>query len=255
MLIVGTRGRSLGGVQGLINNRNSFSKWCLQYSPIPVVVVRPTEKRDKKKIKRANDPTRHNYALILQGSGVGTHEANATPQNADMPTEVLPVNAPEEEAHEVAAALGLPSKFDPTIKLTDINERLHTSKAQHGQHDTTAASLESSPDSRPTSPEAKVRITKSKSMDSPAVSDEEDTDNDDDDDDDDDEDDDGDDDDDGDFEVTPGHTLVGKEPQALEKQQKLHAMEKGEAAALAAGRKGSIGSIDSSISNSGNDQG
>jgi hypothetical protein len=238
MLIVGTRGRSLGGVQGLINNRNSFSKWCLKYSPIPVVVVRPTEKRDKKKTKRANDPTRHNYAQILQDSGVGIHEANATPKNADMPTEILPVNAPDAEAHEVAAALGLPSKFDPTIKLSDINDRLHTSKAQHRQSDDTTASLDSSLDNRPTSSEAKVRIGKAESADSPAVSDEEETD------------DDGD-----DFEVTPGHTLVGNEPQALEKQQKLHAMEQGEAAALAAGRKGSIGSIDSSISNSGNDQG
>ena len=62
-------------------------------------------------------------------------------------------------------------------------------------------------------------------------------------------------DDDDEFEVTPGGALIGDVPEALEKQQKLQAMEQGEAAALAAGRKRSLESVDSSISNSGNDQG
>jgi hypothetical protein len=29
----------LVGFHGLGSNRNSFSKWCLQYSPIPVIIV------------------------------------------------------------------------------------------------------------------------------------------------------------------------------------------------------------------------
>ena len=45
-LIVGTRGKSLGGIQGLLPG--SVSKYCLQNSPVPVVVVRPEEKREKK---------------------------------------------------------------------------------------------------------------------------------------------------------------------------------------------------------------
>src|ERR1700733_5445635 len=89
MLIVGTRGRSLGGFQGLVSNRNSFSKWCLQYSPVPVVVVRPTEKRDKKKQKRDKDPTRRNYALMLQESSLGMHEANLLTNSSDTLVEVL----------------------------------------------------------------------------------------------------------------------------------------------------------------------
>jgi hypothetical protein len=35
---------TLVGFYGLGSNQNSFSKWCLQYSPIPVVIVRPPEK-------------------------------------------------------------------------------------------------------------------------------------------------------------------------------------------------------------------
>ncbi|KAI5298422.1 hypothetical protein KEM56_004075, partial [Ascosphaera pollenicola] len=63
-LIVGTRGRSLGGVQGLLPG--SVSKYCLQQSPVPVIVVRPSNKREKKKQKRRADPTREHYSNILR---------------------------------------------------------------------------------------------------------------------------------------------------------------------------------------------
>ncbi|POR34918.1 Universal stress protein A family protein C25B2.10 [Tolypocladium paradoxum] len=112
MLIVGTRGRSLGGLQGLVNARNSFSKYCLQYSPVPVVVVRPTEKRIKKKVKRANDSTRQTYLGMLQATH-GRHEADSETSST---YELEIQNSPDEEAHQVAQVLGLPAKFDPTIK-------------------------------------------------------------------------------------------------------------------------------------------
>ncbi|KAG5916826.1 hypothetical protein E4U42_007477 [Claviceps africana] len=112
MLIVGTRGRSLGGIQGLVNSRNSFSKYCLQYSPVPVVVVRPTEKRIKKKVKRANDTNRQTYASMLAFNN-GLHEANSETSST---YELEPQNSPDEEAHQVAKVLGLPAAFDPTIK-------------------------------------------------------------------------------------------------------------------------------------------
>jgi hypothetical protein len=66
-LIVGTRGRSLGGIQGLLPG--SVSKYCLQNSPVPVIVVRPSAKREKKKRKRRADPTRRSYMDILEKSG------------------------------------------------------------------------------------------------------------------------------------------------------------------------------------------
>jgi hypothetical protein len=112
MLIVGTKGRSLGGIQGLVNARNSFSKYCLQYSPIPVVVVRPTEKRVKKKTKRANDTTRQTYLGML-ASVHGLHEADSETSST---YELEPQASADEEAHQVAKVLGLPAAFDPTIK-------------------------------------------------------------------------------------------------------------------------------------------
>jgi hypothetical protein len=237
MLIVGTRGRSLGGVQGLINNRNSFSKWCLQYSPVPVVVVRPTEKRDKKKQKRDKDPTRHNYAHMLQESSLGMHEANLPTNRSETSVEVLPPNAPDAEAHEVAAALGLPARFDPTIRLLDVNERLHAhAQTKSTPTHSTTNSQESLFDSRPSTPGGE-RNLKAGGAGSQGASEDESNDDDD------------------EFEVMPGGALIGDVPEALEKQQKLQAMEKGEAAALAAGRKSSLESVDSIISNAGNDQG
>lgn len=113
MLIVGTKGRSLDGVQGFLVNRSSFSKYCLQYSPVPVVVVRPNEKREKKKAKRAHDPSRQSYAHMLLGQ---PHEADS--ENSSV-YELEPNLTPDEEAHRVAVAVGLPAAYDPTIKPID----------------------------------------------------------------------------------------------------------------------------------------
>lgn len=49
MLIVGTRGMS--ELKGMF--MNSISKYCLQHSPIPVVVVRPEDKVKKQQQKKA----------------------------------------------------------------------------------------------------------------------------------------------------------------------------------------------------------
>ncbi|CAJ2505995.1 Uu.00g001250.m01.CDS01 [Anthostomella pinea] len=113
MLIVGTKGRSLDGVQGFLVNRSSFSKYCLQYSPVPVVVVRPTEKREKKRLKRAGDPSRQSYLQMLGGQ---PHEADS--ENSSV-YELEPNLTADEEAHRVAVAVGLPASYDPTLKPID----------------------------------------------------------------------------------------------------------------------------------------
>ncbi|KAK7742018.1 hypothetical protein SLS53_004604 [Cytospora paraplurivora] len=112
MLIVGTRGRTLAGFQGLMATRNSFSKYCLQYSPVPVVVVRPDEKRQKKRDKRDNDPEKRSYRQMLQANK-GIHEADSDTA-ADWQIESK--LSADEEAGKVARALGLPATFDPTLK-------------------------------------------------------------------------------------------------------------------------------------------
>lgn len=71
ILVVGTRGRSLGGLQGLLPG--SVSKYCLQHSPIPVIVVRPSTKREKKKEKRKQDPGRRVYQEMIQTDGLMNH--------------------------------------------------------------------------------------------------------------------------------------------------------------------------------------
>ncbi|KAL1967068.1 hypothetical protein VTN77DRAFT_3592 [Rasamsonia byssochlamydoides] len=105
VLIVGTRGRSLSGMQGLLPG--SVSKYCLQHSPIPVIVVRPSPKREKKKKKRLADPTRRSYNNILQLSekrGSGLFDTRvSTDSNIDK--------LPDEEAAAVAEAVGLPRRF------------------------------------------------------------------------------------------------------------------------------------------------
>lgn len=62
-IVVGTRGRNLTGMQGLMGG--SVSKYCLQRSPVPTIVVRPSSKRTKKKVKRQTEQGRSVYANML----------------------------------------------------------------------------------------------------------------------------------------------------------------------------------------------
>ena len=100
-LIVGTRGRSLGGISGLLPG--SVSKYCLQNSPVPVVVVRPEDKREKKKAKRLANPTRQGYSSILNSATAGGNaiafDSLSGPQSAK--------EAKDDEAEAVAKAIGL----------------------------------------------------------------------------------------------------------------------------------------------------
>ena len=83
-----------------------MSKYCLQNSLVPVVVVRPEDKREKKKAKRLANPTRQGYSSIL---------SNATASGEAVPLDVVSgqqkmgeVN--EGEAQAVAKAIGLKEK-------------------------------------------------------------------------------------------------------------------------------------------------
>ncbi|KAH7393599.1 hypothetical protein BKA64DRAFT_91971 [Cadophora sp. MPI-SDFR-AT-0126] len=210
MLIVGTRGRSLGGFQGLMTISNSFSKWCLQYSPIPVVVVRPTEKRTKKKKKRDADPSRQDYARILKDSGLDVHETESGSKNSIFEV----TNTPDVEAHAVAAALGLPAQFDPTLKPFMLESSRTLRKVDSAASDGTSVS----PDSRPTSPTivrkgSKGRRESQESRDSNSVSGDESS-----------EGEEGEEDEEGEFEAVSGHELLGNgdsRPE-VDKMVKLH---------------------------------
>ncbi|KAK0099621.1 hypothetical protein ONS95_013482 [Cadophora gregata] len=207
MLIVGTRGRSLGGFQGLMTISNSFSKWCLQYSPIPVVVVRPTEKRTKKKKKRDADPSRQDYARILKESGLDVHETESGSKNSIFEV----TNTPDVEAHAVAAALGLPAQFDPTLKPFMLDSSRILRKVDSGASDGTSIS----PDSRPTSPSVvrkgfKGRRESQESRESNSISGNESSE--------------GEEDEDGEFEAVSGHELLrnGDSRPKIDKMMKLH---------------------------------
>ena len=116
ILVVGTRGRSLTGYQGLLSS-GSVSKYCLQYSPVPVIVVRPSSKREAKKRKRLQDPSRTGYRDILDKSddaprGRGWHLLDAQNRRSVVGSdfgalgELGDAGDPDEEARRVAEAIG-----------------------------------------------------------------------------------------------------------------------------------------------------
>lgn len=110
-------------MQGLLPG--SVSKYCLQQSPIPVIVVRPSTKRMKKKKKRMADPSRRNYNLILEKARAG-YSLDKTNRNSIVGP--LP-SATDQEAAAVAKAIGVPKHFEaaPLTRVTssksDATER------------------------------------------------------------------------------------------------------------------------------------
>lgn len=91
-------------MQGLLPG--SVSKYCLQSSPIPVIVVRPSSKRMKKKRKRMADPNRRTYNTILEQSYGG----NVLDRRNSSVLGPLP-SATDDEAAAVAKAIGVPTNF------------------------------------------------------------------------------------------------------------------------------------------------
>ncbi|KAL2355516.1 hypothetical protein BJ546DRAFT_973789 [Cryomyces antarcticus] len=114
ILVVGTRGRSLGGFQGLLPG--SVSKYCLQSSPVPVAVVRPSSKRDKKKQKRLQDPSRRGYKDILDKTDL---EGGHFLSSSSIVTDTMPAAADEEQAvlDAIRSAAGNNSGFSALTKV------------------------------------------------------------------------------------------------------------------------------------------
>lgn len=141
MLVVGTRGRSLSGFQGLMPG--SVSKYCLQHSPVPVIVVRPSSKRDKKKKKRLRDPSRRGYRDILDKSedvAEGGHMLDKRNRYSTIGPDVfseLSTRDADEEARMVAEAIGyrpsqppVPTDGAPLAKTISGRSELSTRSAR-----------------------------------------------------------------------------------------------------------------------------
>ncbi|KAH0837011.1 hypothetical protein AYO21_08818 [Fonsecaea monophora] len=103
-LVVGTRGRNLGGMQGLLPG--SVSKYCLQQSPVPVIVVRPSSKRLKKKKKRQLESGRSLYSSMLEQAqhAGGSHVFESASHSS------ISMEATAKEADAVAKAIGPPRR-------------------------------------------------------------------------------------------------------------------------------------------------
>ena len=129
MLVVGTRGRNLKGVHSLLPG--SVSKYCLQQSPIPVIVVRPSTKREKKKKKRRADPTRRSYNHILEMSEQRGSQIFGESPSTNSSTSKLP----DEEA-AVAEALGLPASYSNTASRSSLSVS-DRSSVSHDDSDST----------------------------------------------------------------------------------------------------------------------
>lgn len=95
-------------MQGLLPG--SVSKYCLQQSPIPVIVVRPSSKREKKKQKRlAADPARKSYSQFLKMSesrgGLGIDSSpSGNSSTSKLPGEEEETGEPSTVANTIIAS-------------------------------------------------------------------------------------------------------------------------------------------------------
>ncbi|KAL1955497.1 hypothetical protein VTO42DRAFT_8523 [Malbranchea cinnamomea] len=160
VLIVGTRGRSLKGMQGLLPG--SVSKYCLQQSPIPVIVVRPSIKREKKKQKRLADPTRKSYNNLLRLSEARGSKHFDTTDSARSSTTKLH----DDEASEVAKAIGVPQS-----SLTDLPSQTAFRSANKRSSEAEADSRRESVSSTVLNPTSPTSDVSSVAVKSPTTSD------------------------------------------------------------------------------------
>lgn len=114
----------------------STSKYCLQHSPIPVIVVRPSPKREKKKKKRLADPTRRSYNNILQMS----ERRGGRIFDASSSTDSSISRLPDEEA-AVAEALGLPPSYTTSRSSLSVETGSERSSVSHDDHEPTSSAM------------------------------------------------------------------------------------------------------------------
>ena len=167
------------------------------------MVVRPDEQRRKKKEKRIHDPTRRSYAALLAATH-GKHEADS---EASSLYELENRLSPDEEAHKVAAAIGLPAAFDPTIKPYTGGSHSgprNSSPSLAAFTDPTAPRVEPPPKARSLSPPPVLAPNSNGSGDDSGEEDED------------------------EFEVMSGKQAID----AVAQKERLHQMEVGEAEAL-----------------------
>jgi nucleotide-binding universal stress UspA family protein len=179
ILVVGTRGRSLTGYQGLLSS-GSVSKYCLQYSPVPVIVVRPSSKREAKKRKRMQDPSRTGYRDILdksedaprgRGGHLLDHQNRFSVAGADLGLlGELGTGDQNEEARRVAEAIGY--RTAGRSSLTGVNDAGRSSSLSRVTSAQSNASIGST-DSLTSPNERVLKSPELRDLDSPAGSDEE----------------------------------------------------------------------------------
>jgi hypothetical protein len=179
ILIVGTRGRSLGGFQGLLPG--SVSKYCLQHSPVPVIVVRPNSKREKARQKRVQE-NRHGYRDILDKSGPdGEHMIRSSSSHRSSIVDVPATSAVvgsiansglarnDAEAQAVAQAIGLDTRH-PLAQVQQVGEEPTSSES--GFSDDRDLSSPSSPEDM-RSPGVVMKSPELENLDSPELTEEE----------------------------------------------------------------------------------
>lgn len=165
-----------------------MSKYCLQHSPVPVIVVRPSSKREGKKKKRLRDPSRRGYRDILDKSddllgGDGGHLLDSknrhsliTGDGSGTLAELQQIEA-EEEARKVAEAVGyrqaLGNDGAPLARVTSARSDVSGRSNRTGRSSSFGSYRSESPENMRSPRGNLLKSPELRALDSPAGSDSE----------------------------------------------------------------------------------
>jgi hypothetical protein len=120
-LIVGTRGRD-GAIGGLLPGSMSkycllflvwsYNRYCLQHSPVPVIVVHSSQRRLHRRHKREKDPDRQSYIQLLK----------LAKEYSSSSESLAPTPNTHGSAAGPGAGLDTPGSLSPDEDLMIVNE-------------------------------------------------------------------------------------------------------------------------------------
>lgn len=133
---------------------------------MPVIVVLPSSKRDKSRVKRAQDPSRQSYKELLEKSGPGAGYPIAGGDKAALLTPEGVTGHRRRSSAEETLVGSEKTSIDRPMKRLSLNRPIEQSPLAQMQ---TAASLKD-PESTPASPEVIMKSPHLRDLDSPYVS-------------------------------------------------------------------------------------
>jgi hypothetical protein len=122
------------------------NRYCLQHSPVPVIVVHPFQRRLHRKQKRETDPDRQSYVALLKLAKQYSSSSDSlvpTPNNpSDTPNPGITIDTPDSLSPDESMQTPREQEIDEPEVTKEENAKLQDSVARPELVDTPLADVE-----------------------------------------------------------------------------------------------------------------